>query len=146
MAKDVLPNAIPVDGARYNLTLMRMGKGKGSVNCVFVIDSGDKRGHRISGTLTTDLHDIIFEALDKAGVGEADAGFYSIDDAKFFGEVNKHAKKIRVSGIVRVTRQAYVEDDWILVEEDYQDSNVKVTYEIEKYSEPTDNSEIAEKL
>lgn len=133
---DILPNTVPRSGERYNVTLDKVGESKGNMYARWVIDGGDFRGKKVSCLLDTcEFHisesmlplDVAFDFTSGAGVAA----------------VNVHTKHIRASAIVKVFRQAAPNEEWISVDENYRESNVRITYDMESFKEATEPSELA---
>lgn len=132
----VLPNQIPVSGERYDLTLRRLGEYKGNQVAKFVIDSGDYKGKIVSCYAMSDLMELLTRKLDDL---DTESEMFDWDEPGFYVDMNQNARKIRLSGIVIVHRSAAPNDEMISVDEDYQESNVMVTYDIKDFSEPTND-------
>lgn len=133
---DILPNTVPRSGERYNVTLDKVGESKGNMYARWVIDGGDFRGKKVSCLLDTCSLRIAESmiALDVA---------LDFTSAVGIAAVNMSAKHIRASAIVKIFRQAAPNEEWITVDENYRESNVRITYDMELFEEATSPSELA---
>jgi hypothetical protein len=137
MAIGVLPHMIPETEERYDLTLLKVGKGKRTLNAHFVIDNGQFTGKKVSGIIGDDLLAYLSEDLRKFA---SDASYK--DMSELFAKINSHAKKFRYSALLTVVYEAAIDMEFVRVEPDYQESNVKVTYKLEDFADPEHESEI----
>ena len=135
MAIGILPNQIPVSDERYNLTLRRLGEHKGTQVAHFIIDTGEFRGKRVSCYAMHELMNLLEEKLYDLNK-EAEFG---LENPLFYRDINAVAKQIRLSGTVIVIRQAAPNEEMIVVDPEYQESNVMVTYDIKDFEEPTND-------
>lgn len=137
MAIGVLPHMIPTTGERYDVTLLKVGKGKGTLNAHFVIDNGEFTGKKVSGLISDDLLEYMREdlnALDPKAAPE--------DLSELLFAINSNAKKIRYSAQIDVVYEAAIDMEFVRVEPDYQESNVKVTYSMSDFADAEYESEI----
>ena len=138
MSIGVLPNSIPKTGERYNMTFDRGGQGKGGKIARFVIDGGKYIGKKVSCVCDEKLATKLYEfVLTK----EADVPTDK-DVPAFWIYLNQNSRHIRFSGKLTVIRQACVNDEMIHVPEDYQESNVMVTYHISAFAKATAPTEL----
>lgn len=138
MSIGVLPNTIPVSGERYDMTLDRIGEHKKNLTARFIIDNGEFQGKKVSCGVDSALNDILANKLY-----EIDPAIDGTNDTKLASGLNTHSKKIRFSGKVIVIREAAPNGDMIRVDDEYRESNVKVTYHITEFREPVGESSLS---
>lgn len=134
--KGKLPNQIPPGGVRYDFTLEKAGLDKYKREIAhFLIDSGDFKGHRVS--------QILNPATKKGIIVATGIRSDETNNQTFHG---LHAGKLRISGVLGVTRSATGPKGMRrIVSEAYKDSDVIVTYSITEIDPPSGQSELTQK-
>lgn len=115
--KGKLPQDVPVRGV-YNFTLEKAGLAKGKRPVAhWIIDGGKYKGNLVSSRLPIAADDVV--------------GFHK-----------KHRHKLRISAELIPTRVAEVDGRRVPVDDDYNDTNVYITYRLESVDKPTAPSEL----
>ena len=136
MSIGILPNQVPKTGERYNLTLTRLGEYKGALTARFYIDTGQYRGKSIASFVDDDFVNLVAEQLYELDKENEE---YGLTNPIFYAAVNRVARRMRFSGKIVVHREAAPNGELITVDEEYQESNVKITYSISNFGEPTND-------